>query len=157
MLLKTLLFALMFIVQTILFAQSNTVCSGADVSGSGGTVSYTIGQIDYTQQQGSSGKISEGVQQPIEIYQTSGLENYENISVSIGPNPTHENIIIRCNSSLIEDVESQLFDNNGKLLCNIDITDVQTTIDMTSLAMGAYTLQISVSGKPVSSFRIVKN
>lgn len=45
-------------------AQKAVDASGGDASGTGGTVSYSIGQIDYMALSATSGKVNEGVQQP---------------------------------------------------------------------------------------------
>ena len=55
------LFNLMFYFTTS--AQQNTVASGGMATGSGGSVSYSIGQIDYITATGTGGTASQGVQQ----------------------------------------------------------------------------------------------
>ena len=48
-----------------LFAQKGIVTSGGNAIGSSGTVSYTVGQIDFIAASNATGSISQGVQQPI--------------------------------------------------------------------------------------------
>lgn len=45
-------------------AQQATTAAGGDAIGSGGSISYSIGQVLYISNTGDSGKINEGVQQP---------------------------------------------------------------------------------------------
>jgi hypothetical protein len=52
---------------TGLYAQSGTVTSGGQSTGTGGAVSYTIGQVAYNLGAGTGGIITEGLQQPAEI------------------------------------------------------------------------------------------
>ena len=64
---KTLLIAFTFfsLLATLeLSAQENTVASGGKATGSGGTVSYSVGQVVYTTNAGTNGSLSQGVQQP---------------------------------------------------------------------------------------------
>ena len=63
---KTSLFTLVFsiAIPTGLLAQQNSVSAGGDVSGSGGTVSFSVGQIDYLSITGAGGSVAQGVQQP---------------------------------------------------------------------------------------------
>ncbi len=46
-----------------LSAQSNTVSSGGEATGSGGTASFTTGEVFYTYKLGSTASVTEGVQQ----------------------------------------------------------------------------------------------
>jgi hypothetical protein len=158
MLREKIFFVLLCCFQTVLNAQSNVVSSGADATGSGGSVSFSIGQIDYTNQQTASGHVNQGVQQPVEIYHTNGLSNNDAITVSIGPNPTDGLILIQCDATLIENGGvALLYDNNGKMVYKNELVDVQTNIDLSAFTRGVYSLQISVANMPLSSFKIVKN
>jgi len=52
---------------TAILAQTAIPAAGGNATGSGGTVSYSVGQLTYNTYQGSVGTVSEGVQQPYEI------------------------------------------------------------------------------------------
>jgi len=49
-------------------AQEAIPASGGNVTGSGGTVSYSIGQVFYLMNSGATGSVLQGVQQPHEIF-----------------------------------------------------------------------------------------
>ena len=81
-------FTILIIVISKVQSQNNFVSTGANISGSGGTLSYSLGQLTYSALNGLSGSIYQGVQQPYEIY-TVGIEDVKlNISLSIYPNPS---------------------------------------------------------------------
>ena len=44
-------------------AQQATTATGGNASGSGGTVAYSVGQIVYTTNTGSTGSVAQGMQQ----------------------------------------------------------------------------------------------
>ena len=50
-----------------IMAQQAINASGANATGSGGSVSYSVGQVLYTTNSGSNGSSAQGVQQPYEI------------------------------------------------------------------------------------------
>ncbi len=77
---------------TGLQAQTSVNATGTNASGSGGTVSYSVGQVVYTTNTGASGSVAQGVQQPFEISIVTGIEEAKgiNLSVSAYPNPTTE-------------------------------------------------------------------
>jgi hypothetical protein len=62
-------------------AQESINATDGDVSGSGGSVSYSVGQVVYTTHTGTSGSVAEGVQQPYEISVVTGLEEAQSINL----------------------------------------------------------------------------
>jgi len=75
---------------TILQAQVTIPASGGNATGSGGTVSYTVGQIQYNTYSGTNGTVSQGVQQPYEISVVTAIKNTGEITLEciVYPNPT---------------------------------------------------------------------
>lgn len=61
-----------------LYAQQNIVASGGQATGAGGTVSYSIGQMDYISVTGAGGSITQGVQQVDSKHTLSGVVTYDN-------------------------------------------------------------------------------
>ena len=77
-----------------LHAQESPTASGGDATGSGGTVDYSVGQVAYITNVNASGTVSQGVQQAYEIF-TVGIQEAElNISLSVFPNPTADNLTL---------------------------------------------------------------
>jgi len=69
---KSILFAILLLGPglTGLQEQQAILATGGNATGSGGTVSYTVGQAAYITQTGSGGTVTQGVQQPFEIWIT---------------------------------------------------------------------------------------
>ena len=62
---KNVLAAALLLMSTVVgVAQENSVSVGGDITGVNGSVSFSVGQIDYTYVSGTNGNINEGVQQP---------------------------------------------------------------------------------------------
>ena len=133
-------FTILIIVIPKVQSQNNFVSTGANISGSGGILSYSVGQLAYSDLNGLSGGIHQGVQQPYEIY-TVGIEDVKlNISLSIYPNPAYDNLVIRMEEFESKNFNYQLMDFNGKLLISNKILDRQTIIDVRILPLSAYFL-----------------
>jgi gliding motility-associated-like protein len=67
MILKKLIvtgFILMSLLVNKLYSQQNTIVSGGEATGSGGSLSYSIGQVVYSTYSGSTYTLIQGVQQP---------------------------------------------------------------------------------------------
>ncbi len=143
-------------------AQTALAASGSNASGSGGSASYTVGQVAYTSASSSSGEVSQGVQQAFEIY-TLGVDHFPKISlaISVYPNPTADYVILKTGEYAIENLAYQLFDLTGKQISNQKITNNETKIPMEGLAISTYLLKISAKDKAgqsiIKTFKINKN
>ena len=59
---------------TGLQAQESVNATGGNALGSGGSVSYSVGQLTYQTHVGTNGSVAEGVQQPFEISVVTGIK-----------------------------------------------------------------------------------
>src|SRR5688572_11158687 len=83
------------IISSSLKAQQGTVAAGDNASGTNGSVSYSIGQIDYINISTAEGKITEGLQQPYEIYVITGIDKSAiNLNFKVYPNPTADYVML---------------------------------------------------------------
>jgi hypothetical protein len=145
-------------------AQEMISTSGGNASGSGGSISYTMGQVAYKNNFGSSYSVTEGVQQPYEIFvipSTSKAIDI-NLSVSAFPNPTNDILILNIQKIENSNLEYQLFNMLGKLIENQKITTNQTKIDMTNLVPAIYFLKViqepnEFNKQEVKTIKIIKH
>jgi hypothetical protein len=138
------------------FSQQSTVSGGGEAAGSGGSVSYSIGQAAYATNASTSGTVTQGVQQPFEIFVVSGLPDlYSSISATLFPNPAHSSVILSMEVSNRETV-FQLTDAGGKLIRSGNIIAKKTSIDIQGLAEACYHLNVLVSNEVVKTFKLIK-
>jgi Secretion system C-terminal sorting domain len=139
-------------------AQENPNASGGDATGIGGTVAYSLGQIVYTTNVSPSGTVSQGVQQAYEIYMVGIKETELNISLTVFPNPTTNNLTLQIGNYKNEKLSYQLFDIQGKQLSNGQVMAQETQINTSSLPPGNYLINIvNQENKKIQSFTIIKN
>jgi len=140
-------------------AQEAIPASGGNASGSGGTTSYTVGQVVYTTNTGTNGSVAQGVQQPYEISVVSGIEQAKDINLicSAYPNPTTDFLTLNVENYDNENLSYQLFDISGKLLENKKLTSNETTISMTNIVSAIYFLKVMENQIEVKTFKIIKN
>jgi Secretion system C-terminal sorting domain len=139
-------------------AQESANASGGDATGSGGTVAYSVGQVVYTTNTSTSGTVSQGVQQAYEIFTVGIKETELNISLSVFPNPTVDNLTLQISDYNNEKLSYQLYDIQGKLLNNGQVTAQQTQIYTASLPAATYFIDIvNQENKKIQSFKIIKN
>ncbi len=138
-------------------AQQATLAAGGDASGSGGTVSYSVGQVAYTTVSGSSARLSQGVQQAYEIYSV-GIEDWAaGMLMNVFPNPTTDQVTLEVAGSHPLPIAYRLTDTHGRLIGSETITTSQTLIDMRHCAEATYFLTVTVADRQVQTFKIVKN
>ena len=131
--------------------------TGGDASGSGGTVAYSVGQIVYTTNTGTTGSVAQGVEQAYEISSVGIKETALNISLSIFPNPTSDFLTIKVEDYNNEALSYSLLDEQGKLVLNEQITNQDTQVAMSTLARGAYFINVLQANKKIQTFKIIKN
>jgi len=142
---------------TDLNAQSNIVATGRSASGSGGSVSYSIGQIDYTAQKGTGGSLNEGVEQPFEIYLTAVQnENNAEVNALVYPNPTSNNIELSLNNINNEILFYGIYDMNGRIIEKSLVRGNSAKINMASQPNGIYYLQVYSETRMIKTFQINK-
>ena len=157
---KVILLILGIFLMVNLFAQSAVVPAGGTATGSGGTVTYPVGQPADQRVEGSGTYIVEGVQQPYEI-QTVGIDNYPDITLDavVYPNPTQHYVQLRITNFIIPDygLTAQLYDANGKLLNMFTISDFETKIDMEIYPTATYQLRVLDKDRLLKTFKVVKH
>ncbi len=140
-------------------AQTSVNSSGGKATGSGGSVSYTVGQVFYTTNSSSSdGHVTQGIQQPY-ILVVNALEEAQGIElmVSAYPNPTTDYLIMEIKDIEISNLTYQLYDMNGILLQNEKILNSQTQIDISNLVTASYFVKVNQGSKEIKTFKIIKN
>ena len=148
---------LMFFWFCNVYAQNNTITTGADASNTNGSISYSIGQIDYISLSNGSTFINQGLQQPFEIVTLSGNEILDiTISAQVYPNPTANNLIISLQNYNYENLTYKLFDIRGREIIDGTISNSETIVNMQPYASAAYILKLSKKNKEIKSFKILK-
>lgn len=153
-----LLLLILFVGFNKMQAQQAVLASGGNATGSGGSISYSIGQIDYVMATGTTGSVSAGMQQPFEISTLSGEEFTQiKLEMLVYPNPTTTNVNLKIDNYDFQEVNYQLFDINGREISNQKITNTETPISLENLNAAIYFLTVSDNNKAIKTFKIIKN
>lgn len=155
---RELLTFLIFIsLPCLLPAQSAVIPAGDDAMGAGGSISYTVGQIDYGQFSSEDGMVQLGVQQPNLSMMVSNHDLTRQFEIIITPNPTIDDAQVYFQSSeLTSPLQFRLYNSGGVLLQSGEIRFSQTTIPMDQLTPATYFLQVRAGDILLKTFKIVK-
>jgi hypothetical protein len=141
-----------------LHAQEAIPATGGDASGSGGSASYSVGQVVYTTNTGTNGSLAQGVQQPYEISVVSGIKEAIDIALlcSAYPNPTTDFLTLKVENYSFENLRYHLYDIQGKLMESKILTSDETSIEMNRFTPATYLLIVIHNNIEVKTFRIIK-
>lgn len=140
-------------------AQQNTLTTGSNASGIGGTVSYSVGQAIYSYTLSSINSVAQGVQQPFEISVITSLQGYNNIALQCAayPNPATDHLMLTVGDLDTEKIVYQLYDIHGKLLESKTIVSGETLILLGHLIPATYFLRVTKEEQEIKLFKIIKN
>lgn len=140
-------------------AQESINAGSGNAPGSGGSVSFSVGQVFYHSFHTESGSVAEGVQQPFEIWVVTSI--YEAIGITLNisayPNPTKDILTLEVKDFDPTGLTYQLFDISGEIQKDELITDYTTKIDMSGLVSAIYFIRLMKNKQEVKTFKIVKN
>ena len=138
-------------------SQDTVAISGGEASGSGGTSSYTLGQVFYTATTTGNGSISQGVQQSFELFTLSNQQLMTvNLEALVYPNPSSDYVKLNITDSALTDLSYILMNIQGKVLLSAKISSLNTSISLYGLSVGTYLLKVSQKNNELKTFKIIK-
>ena len=156
-LIKTTFIVCLVLANQSLYSQQTVSASGGEALGSGGSSSYTVGQVFYSTITNSTGTVTQGMQQTF-VFQT--LSNPELLTVQLTavtyPNPTTDFVVLKITDSALENLQYTLIDLNGKTIVSKPITTSSTEIIMKNFSTGVYLLKLTKKNQPLKTFKIIK-
>jgi hypothetical protein len=153
--------AILFVItlfQLYVNAQETIPASGGNASGNGGSVSYSVGQVVFSTNTGTSGSEAQGVQQPYEISIVTGNEQFKsiNLTCSAFPNPTTDFLTLKIEGEIQPHFIASLVDLNGKILLAKKVVSAETIFPMGIFVPATYFLKIDTNNQEIKSFKIIK-
>jgi len=154
---KYILGTLFLLAPFLIISQEIISSFGGDSSGSGGTSSYTIGQVFFNTIESDNGSLVQGVQQPFEFQTLSNpaLVTVQLIAVTY-PNPTTDYVVLKITDIALENLQYTLFDINGKTIVSKAINSFSTQITMKNFVIGMYLLKLTKNNQTIKTFKIIK-
>ena len=141
-----------------MYGQESISAAGGTASGSGGSVTYTIGQLAWNMYSGSNGTILQGVQQPYEISVITAVENTRDINLEclVYPNPTRGLVKLFVTFSVNRNLRFQLYDLNGVILQDMKVDSDVTEISLEKQPSSVYFMKVISNNQEIKVFKIIK-
>ncbi|MFI1770502.1 T9SS type A sorting domain-containing protein [Thalassobellus citreus] len=143
---------------TISYAQDVLLASGNTTTDTGGSVSYSVGQIMQQNATNSNGSVVKGIQFNFDASSLTVIDLETNLDVSTYPNPTTSILNVQIDNFKPKAMSYKLFDISGKLITSGTIKDKTTKINVNHLEMATYLLKINnTHNHTTKTFKIIKN
>jgi hypothetical protein len=148
----TLTLCLLFAVN-FMFAQEVISTQGESYSNANGSIDFTIGEVVTNTGTDGVNDITQGFHQTNWRFLSveSHVPNYE---ATIFPNPTSE--LLNINASAFKDLSYTLYDLQGKLVMQDKLSSEQTSVQVSQLVPGAYTLRLNNETQNLKTFKLIK-
>ncbi len=140
-------------------AQEAILAADCEALGSGGSISYSVGQVLYSSNTGTNGIVAQGDQQFYEIITESVGTGDIDHALAIYPNLITDFLTLQVENTQLPNLQLQLLDVMGRLIESRRITGDKNHIMMGHLASAPYTLKIADINTPTETkiFKIIKN
>ena len=137
------------------FTQNAISSTGGHFKTTGGSTSFTVGQVAYVLKKGNGSYLNEGVQQ-VYTKKTTPVEELVYLKeVQLYPNPTQETVILILSSKEDVQVRYTIMDYLGKEIKYGIILSEKSEISLRDLPSGNYFISLK-SKKEIRIFKMVK-
>jgi hypothetical protein len=137
------------------FGQNALSAAGGYLKTTGGSTSFTVGQVAYVLKKGTGSYLNEGVQQ-VYTKKTTPIEELVYLKeVQLYPNPTQETMTLILSSKEDIQVRYTIMDYLGKEIRNGNILSEKSEISLRDLPSGNYFISLK-SKKEIRIFKMVK-
>lgn len=137
-------------------AQTAVLTTGTTAAGANGSVSYSVGQVAYSQK-GANLQITEGMQQPYEITTLEvDDESVMEKKILLYPNPVRDFLNVDFGKENFHNSNYFLFDSQGKLIKSGNFSQQKTELNMSEFPTSIYIIQIFQNKKNIKTFKIIK-
>lgn len=93
--------------------------------------------------------------QTVDVSLCTGINEVNDVSISVFPNPTRELIHVKMDASVVDNATIQLYDAIGKLIISERVNSTVTTLNLANYAKGMYTIRV-VSEEKQSIIKVIK-
>lgn len=142
-----------FLASIAVTAQEVTATQGDSYSNANASIDFTIGEVIIDTGTDGVNDITQGFHQTSWIF--LNVQDYApHYEAIIFPNPTEDVLNIR--TSTFENVTYTLYDAQGKLVLQNILSAEQTSIQVSQLAPGSYSLTLTTATQNLKSFKLIK-
>ena len=150
---KQTIFLLSLLYTLAVSAQEVVSTQGDSYSNASANIDFTIGEIVINTRTSGTIELTQGFHQT--NWNFVGIQDHSpSFNATIFPNPTSEVLNIR--TSAHKNVSFTVFDTKGNLVLQDKLTAEQTTIQLSKLATGSYSVVLKDHTQNLKTFNLIK-
>lgn len=134
-------------------AQEVISAQGDTYSGSGLVLDFTVGEVIINTVTDGTNTLTQGFHQS--KWSVVGIRDlFPDFEANVFPNPLEE--VLNIEASAYENVKFFLYDAQGKLVREDKLSAELSTIELSELAAGAYSLLLTKANQNLKTFKLIK-
>ena len=134
-------------------AQEVVSTLGDSYSNASSNIDFTIGEVIINTGTDGTVDLTQGFHQT--NWNFVGMEDHSpSFKVTVFPNPTSEELQIRTSS--FDNVTYTLYDSKGKLILQDKLSAEQTTVQVSQLAPGSYSITLNNQTRNLKTLKLIK-
>lgn len=150
---KQTIFLLSLLYTLAVSAQEVVSTQGDSYSNASANIDFTLGEIVINTRTSGTIELTQGFHQT--NWNFVGIQDHSpSFNATIFPNPTSEVLNIR--TSAYKNVSFIVFDTKGNLVLQDKLTAEQTTIQVSKLATGSYSVVLKDHTRNLKTFNLIK-
>lgn len=150
---KNTLVLISFFSVGVLSAQEVVSTQGDSYSSGVANIDFTIGEVVINTGSDGGNDLTQGFHQTNWTF-VSVQDHVSNYEVDVYPNPTQN--LLKIQTGNYDNVSYTLFDGQGRIVLQNQLTSDLTTIQVAHLATGTYTLRLNNKEKNLKTFTLLK-
>jgi hypothetical protein len=153
-----LFFLMVLMIPVGVKAQISVHSSWGEGSGSGGRMTYSVGQV-FVQTVFVSGvaRVAEGVQHPIEVLTSSVEDSAQTLGgVVLFPNPTAGDLNLQIQGFIPGVFSYYMMNNLGQCIQGGEVQSAWSLLSLESVAAGSYRIEVTNNSGKRRVFQIIK-
>lgn len=151
---KKILFASFCFCSVTIWSQEAVSTQGDSYSNTSGSIDYTIGEVVINTVSDGTNDITQGFHQTNWNF-LSLEDNMPEMTVNVFPNPLTDVLMVQTKG--FELIQLELFDNNGRIVYEGEMTSSSFPIPVSRLSSGNYNLKLSKNNTILKTFKLIKN
>lgn len=139
-------------------AQKGTVAAGGEATGTTGTVSYSLGLVDFVPINGAPISMNQGIQQAYEIFSVLNVANIQSkFNLSLYPNPTTNFVVLTIDDLAVNTLSYKVYDIIGKQIALQKLSSATTNISLNHLAAATYFISVISTEGVIKTYKVIKH
>ena len=138
-------------------AQEVIAVSGNYVETANGSLSWTIGEPIVETVSDGTNTLTQGFQQSKLTITAIDEKEIAGFEINVFPNPASDYLSVEVITDKQKDLEISLFDLNGKIILQKQMTGNKQTVNMQNYSPATYILKVTENNENLKTYQIIKH